>query len=234
MISLLAIAVSGALTIQRALSARSLVYFLVAGFSAYIGEWLGFYKWGCSIDPIGRSWLPYSFGLVAVIIALCEVLGTWLLRGVMLRLPIQVRWFMLFMCCAYGPALLLATPSLVQTNLNREKGLAIKRLTRIEAAFQRAALDGKSCDPAAAKQSYAVTGFSEPDWEQITVRYVEADGFVFMVHCADYSRGVLVDMHRRRTGTDARCIDSDMKLGCQLQNLGANQGYGCATCPPSQ
>lgn len=114
-ISLLTIAVSGALTTEGTLSAGPLMYFgVIAGFSAYCGEWLGFHKWGCGVDPIGRSWIPYSFGLGAVMIALCELLGMWLLRRVMLRLPIYVRWFMLCLCCAYGPAMLVATPFLVQ------------------------------------------------------------------------------------------------------------------------
>jgi hypothetical protein len=129
--------------------------------------------------------------------------------------------------------MLVATRFIVPMKLNREKSVAIKRLSAIEAAFLQAALEGKSCDTATARKSYAGTGFSRPDWAQITERYVEADGFSFMVHCRNNPRGVLVDMSRRRTGTDTRCIDTDMKLGCQLQNI-STKGYSCVLCPPSQ
>jgi hypothetical protein len=130
--------------------------------------------------------------------------------------------------------MLVATPSLVRTNLTREKSLAIERLTRIEAVFQEAALNGKSCENTAAEHSYIGTGFSKSDWEQITTRYVEASDFVFMVHCANGVENVVVDMRRKRTGTDARCIGSDMKLGCELQYSGANKGYSCTACPQSR
>jgi hypothetical protein len=234
MISLLTITVSAALVVDRTPSVWSLIYFcFLAGFSAYSGEWLGFHKWGCSLDPIERSWLPYWFWLGAAMIALCELLGIWLLRRLMLRLPVHLRWIILFICCAYGPTMLLATPFIVQMKLNRENSLAIKRLTLIEAAFLRAATSGKSCDTFTARKSYSGSGFSRSDWEQITSRYVEADGFAFMVHCSNNPNVVLADMSRKRTGSDTRCIDKSMKLGCQLQNV-TNQGYSCAPCPPSQ
>lgn len=149
-VSLLAVAVSAALTIEGPPSARYLIYFVIAACSAFTGEWIGFQKWGCSVDPIGRSWLPSSFWLGAVLVALCELAGAWLLRRAVLRLPIHLRWLTLFACCAYGPAMLVATPFIVPRSLDREKSLAIERLTATG------------------------TGFSRPDWEQITVRYVEA------------------------------------------------------------
>lgn len=139
-------------------------------------------------------------------------------------------WAALIAYCAFGPALILLTPSLVPTLVAHNDRIARERFDALKSAVVRTAAEDsgflQTCDGSALSSRYSGPRFSRSDWDHIAGKdgvqprgIAEEAGYNYIVAC--YENGAYAITARPITpngeGTLLLCADQTQRPTCGIE-----------------
>jgi hypothetical protein len=212
---------------------RSRDWLLFVGASVlgtFVGLVVGFEIWPPT-DPVAAPYLKL-FVLVATLITLLSSLFIGLasrkvfVSNQTLR---RVLWIILGGYVSFGPIALALTPRLVTRRLARNDRLAASRIQSLTNAVRQTVAEAgdpeRVCNWEDLRRHYSGPTFSQEEWQHITSRYVERDGYSYRVYCQEVG-GFAIEALRARNeanGTRHLCADEAHSIGCDLGSNGVRQ-----------